>query len=421
MDGSLAMLVEMFPNKPVDDLNSALQSSSGVIDDACLMLISEDNSKEDVNPNEELKTMFPLVEQATINSVWKDQDGNFDGSVAELLNHHMILEEKKNNDEAEPPIPLSPQGKSAPKSTVEIVQEYTGVSTSIARQFSYRSSFNVVKAIVSILDTHREPPTETKLPPVTRAPKRTGGRVQGAKGIAHSNRFASLAKEVPTQSSQDKPFYVYSSESSEARELEDAIQSNLDLKGIYPNFLHRALEYYRGDLLKTLQLATLILEQNGARYTYKDAVEGPVDLTGFSEYKPGGKSRPASKKSNEESGLTLEDDSYAPRAHNMLSNVLTNTRLDFHGFLCPDAIQVLLRCLNKWWKYELDQRELNNQKLSMSQVVNVEPLQVVTGRGIHSDNGVSKLKMQVRKFLEKNQYKYTEETSYFVVIGKKVR
>ena len=105
----------------------------------------------------------------------------------------------------------------------------------------------------------------------------------------------------------------------------------------------------------------------------------------------------------------------------MVQDVLVSPRLDFHGFLCNDALLVLHKCLNKWWEEELTQRELHNQKLSMSQVANVSPLTVITGRGIHSDNGVSKLKRDVRKFLDKNDYKYHEDTAYFVVLGKKSR
>ncbi|GAV52048.1 hypothetical protein ZYGR_0AG00390 [Zygosaccharomyces rouxii] len=413
MDESVALLVEMFPNKPVDDLNLALKSSNGILDDACAMLVSEDSSRENVNPHEQLKSMFPLVNQPTIDKVWNDQNGNFDATVVELLNHHMLLEEN-DNDSPEP----SPKPES--KSTADIVQEYTGVTTNVARHFSYRSSFNVVKAIVAILDTYREPPPEKK-PPALSLPKRhAGGRVQGPKGAAHSDKLASSSTREPSPSTHNRPPYVFSVESAEAQELEDAIQSNLNLRSIHPKFLHRALEYYRGDLLKTLQLAGLIIEENGTRYTYKDAQEGPNEFVGFTEYKPRGKRR-SPKGSNGNSNFSLQDDSYFPIAHSMWSNVLTNTRLDFHGFLCSDAIQVLQKCLEKWWKYELDQRELNNQKLFMSQVANVDPLRVITGRGIHSDNGVSKLKTQVRRFLERNQYKYIEDTAYFIVVGKKVR
>ncbi|GCF00405.1 hypothetical protein ZYGM_001577 [Zygosaccharomyces mellis] len=412
MDESIALLVEMFPNKPVDELNLALLSSGGVLDDACAMLVSEDNSKENVNPHEQLKSMFPLVTQQTIEGVWNDQKGNFDGAVVELLNHQM-LQEESDNDTPE----ISPQPGS--KSTVDIVQEYTGVPTNIARHFSYRSSFNAIKAIVSILDTYREPPPERK-PPTTHLPKfRAGGRVQGPKGVAHSDKLASSTMDS-SPSIQNKPPYVFSVESTEARELEDAIQSNLNLRSIHPKFLHRTLEYYRGDLVKTLQLARLIIEQNGSRYTFKDADPAPNEFVSFVEYKPRSKRR-SPEDLNGSSNFSLQDDSYTPIARSMWSNVLVNTRLDFHGFLCSDAIQVLQKCLEKWWKYELDQRELNNQKLFMTQVANVDPLRVITGRGIHSDNGVSKLKNQVRRFLERNQFKYLEETAYFVIIGKKVR
>lgn len=366
MDESVALLVEMFPNKPVDDLNLALKSSNGILDDACAMLVSEDSSRENVNPHEQLKSMFPLVNQPTIDKVWNDQNGNFDATVVELLNHHMLLEENDSRD----PEP-SPQPES--KSTVDIVQEYTGVTSSIARHFSYRSSFNVVKAIVSILDSYREPPQEKKTPAAPLPKHRTGGRVQGPKGAAHADKLASSSTREASPVTQDRPPYVYSIESAEAQELEDAIKSNLNLRSIHPKFLHRALEYYRGDLLKTLQLASLIIEQNGTRYTYKDAHEESYDLSGFTEYKPRGKRR-SPRDFNGNSNFSLQDDSYAPIARSMWSNVLTNPRLDFHGFLCPDAIQVLQKCLEKWWKHELDQRELNNQKLSMTQVANVDPL-----------------------------------------------
>ncbi|CDH17760.1 uncharacterized protein ZBAI_09548 [Zygosaccharomyces bailii ISA1307] len=424
MDHELATLVEMFPDRCLEDLHAALKSSKYIMDDACAMLLSEQQQPR-ANPVEELQAMFPDVDANTVRQVFKEQ-GSSDNAVAELLNHSLIIEESKEQKKRENENERSSNSSfSGPEQCIQIVQKYTDTTDAAAKQASYRSSFCAAKAIIATVESHQVQANPEKPARTVESKKLfTGprGRVQGPSGIAHANSFMVLQpKDNSDSTSEVEQPYVYSKESLEGQELEDAIQSNLDLRSINPKFLRHALEFYKGDLHRTLSLAMFILDHRAAHYTHTDPPQStePPNISGFIRLQT--RRRRSSTGSTSPFNPSLWDDQLQDTANRMVQDVLVSPRLDFHGFLCNDALLVLHKCLNKWWEEELTQRELHNQKLSMSQVANVSPLTVITGRGIHSDNGVSKLKREVRKFLDKNDYKYHEDTAYFVVLGKKSR
>lgn len=426
MDHDLAVLVEMFPNVPTQAVQTALESSGYVVDDACAMLLSDQQQLRE-DPEEQLQAMFPNINRKTIQQVYEEQGGS-DGAVAELLNHSLLVEEEEQQQrakEGEESRQSLKRTSSGPEQCVKTVRLHTDVSEAEAKQFSYRSSFNAVKAIITIIESHddQSAPRKSDMPsPIEPKSNRIGGRVQASHGIAHANSFAALQPKNNIKSnSKPQGRYIYSKESVEGQELEDAIRSNLDLRSINPTFLRHTLQFYGGDLQRTLLLAVFILDHKAAHYTHKESVTvaQASDVSGFTQTQP--RRRRSSTGSASPFNPTLWDDQCSGPARRMVQDIFINPRLDFHGFLCNDALLVLRACLDKWWMEELTQRELHNQKLSMSQVANVSPLKVITGRGIHSDNGFSKLKREIRKFLDKNNYKYLEDSAYFVVVGKKTR
>lgn len=84
-----------------------------------------------------------------------------------------------------------------------------------------------------------------------------------------------------------------------------------------------------------------------------------------------------------------------------------------------EAELIAERCLNVWWTKELALREMNGQRLNQIKAINLAPFKIITGRGLHSVGGVSKVRIKVKKFLDTCLYSYTEEASYFIVEGKK--
>ena len=114
----------------------------------------------------------------------------------------------------------------------------------------------------------------------------------------------------------------------------------------------------------------------------------------------------------------VDDESYK-KGLTIVQDTFTNYRADLHGFLPDEAVSIVRECLKKWWAEELILREQKAQRLNQRIVANVKPFTIITGRGIHSVGGVSKVRKKVKYFLENNTFVFLEEPSFFIVEGKK--
>lgn len=94
--------------------------------------------------------------------------------------------------------------------------------------------------------------------------------------------------------------------------------------------------------------------------------------------------------------------------------------LDLHGLLVPQAMSQTSSALSDWWKTEQTARIQDGRLHQYGATARfVDPLKVVTGRGLHSEGGVSKIKKGVRGYLERNGYLYEEESWGYVVHGRR--
>jgi DNA-nicking Smr family endonuclease len=97
-------------------------------------------------------------------------------------------------------------------------------------------------------------------------------------------------------------------------------------------------------------------------------------------------------------------------AKNLLFEILTEkcsknqNILDLHGFLVKEAIRVLDNFL--------DDNIINLQ----SEMLDTKSLMVITGRGIHSRNGIPKIKPAVQKRLQERRLKYSEGNPGFLKV-----
>ena len=104
----------------------------------------------------------------------------------------------------------------------------------------------------------------------------------------------------------------------------------------------------------------------------------------------------------------------------MISRLFETYSLDFHGFLPSTAVELLKKALEIWWGEELSEREMNAKRsITNNKALYVKPLTVITGRGMHSVGGISKVRVQVKKYLTSNNYIFWEEPSFFTIEGKK--
>ncbi|ODV74020.1 Cue2p CYBJADRAFT_126899 [Cyberlindnera jadinii NRRL Y-1542] len=102
-----------------------------------------------------------------------------------------------------------------------------------------------------------------------------------------------------------------------------------------------------------------------------------------------------------------------------INNALKTNKLDLHGFHMATVKKTVPLVLQHWWDEELRERGRHGTEGSTIKARHVEPLTIVTGRGIHSDAGIPKLKKLVGRMLMSGPWQYDEESSYFVVYGNK--
>lgn len=101
---------------------------------------------------------------------------------------------------------------------------------------------------------------------------------------------------------------------------------------------------------------------------------------------------------------------------------LDSKRLDLHGVKSDTAMSLISAALNKWWNEELFQREGNATKAVHVQSFKaqfVSPLEIITGKGLHSESGKSVIKQRCKAYLQNNNYTFIENSGSFFVTGLK--
>lgn len=101
---------------------------------------------------------------------------------------------------------------------------------------------------------------------------------------------------------------------------------------------------------------------------------------------------------------------------------LDSKRLDLHGLKSDTAMSLITTALKKWWNEELFQREGNATKAVHVQSLKaqfVSPLEIITGKGLHSESGKSVIKQRCKAYLQNNNYTFIENSGSFFVTGLK--
>ncbi|CAH6720750.1 hypothetical protein CLIB1444_04S07074 [[Candida] jaroonii] len=102
-----------------------------------------------------------------------------------------------------------------------------------------------------------------------------------------------------------------------------------------------------------------------------------------------------------------------------IGNLQSTGKLDLHGFTSDTAVSIVAQVTNEWWDQELDGRLKEGKRTYGKKAEIMEPLKIITGRGIHSKEGYSKIKLQVGRYLNAKGYVYEEQPGNYTVIGKK--
>lgn len=268
-----------------------------------------------------------------------------------------------------------------------------------------------------------------------------GGRVQGP-----SSKPTISVPSIRCESAPPEDKYRYDENSLEAKEIKAIYVGNPEFKSIDEQFLEKSLVFFRGDVAKVIEIAALLVQDKAGHLTFRQK-PAAMTFSSISQAVTGKKKKPLSlvepyKHSNLRSASPIAQfplsgatssssiiaassrsptptDEVSIMKEKLKSAAKTNT-LDLHNLTVPTALEATGQALRDWWKDELDQRLVDGNLTRFgSRVQFVNPLNLVTGRGIHSQGGKAKIRIAVKNYLTRNNYVFEEYSGRFEIEGKR--
>ena len=268
-----------------------------------------------------------------------------------------------------------------------------------------------------------------------------GGRVQGPSLKPSISVPIMRYASVPREDS-----YTYDENSLEAKEIKAIYVGNPEFKSINEQFFENSLVFFRGDVAKVIEIAALLVQDKAGHLTFRQKLS-PMSFSGLPQAGTGGKKKmpvtliepykhsnltSASPKQVSLSGSSSASslipatsrsptptDEITLMKEKLKSATKTNT-LDLHNLTVLTALNATGQALRDWWNEELDQRLVDGNLTKFgSRVQFVSPLNLVTGRGIHSQGGKAKIRIAVKNYLARNNYVFEEYSGRFEIEGKR--
>lgn len=374
LDRNLDLLVDLFPALPRSELSTRLASCENLDKLIELLLVECSDSPAQADPrptshisstHAELQLIFPDVDAEHIEKVLKRNNHDFNAAAEELM---------------------TPSPHKELATLCELDQAITD-------QYMAKNNSDFTRALVDVLATYN------------RQKKAWTSRVQDRPGDATY-----------------VPLYIYNVNSQESKELAEFVSNNKELQRLNYAFLKRLLVFFQGNVYKVLEAAKLVVEAHKEGLTFHSKLElesfvmpkakasdvlraGPSKVPGF-EFK-----LPLRSYTNKHTKPAAGSGGVVKRL---------GKQVDLHGYLVKDALEIAEEAVDLWWQSELDFRDkegFHHRYGTKCQFV--PPLDLVTGRGIHSQGG-PKIRGQVIRMLGRKCFLFEEDTGRVIVIGKKV-
>lgn len=199
------------------------------------------------------------------------------------------------------------------------------------------------------------------------------------------------------------------------------------------------MNYFKNDITSVIYLTEVLLVENEFRDSRVKSMNFLDDTEPHSMLKKKnertveievGFQLVSKNKSKEKVNDSAKDISWSgedkPRRQNSIRSevnfdfVKDAINLDLHGFTKEDALRFAEIVTQKWWDTEIENRIIvGTISLNSKRIHCVQPLRIITGRGIHSSNGWSILKTGIRKHLERLKFIYEEALGSFLLNGKR--
>lgn len=445
MDNNLHQLLEMFPHLPYENLKIALKSANNDLELSISILLSE-SSSEQLENNDEIKSvdqellqMFPKLTLDTIKKSLGENNDSIEDTITHLLTIELIQNENKSgssNNESSGNTTINNNNANLignnnfwknKDHNIHLIVKFTLVKDSIkANELYFNNNCNVKTTIINIINNNIKytPHMEHKTQTINfdnnskfYRNKKIGGRVQ-ASYIRQTKSQPTTRNSTPEPNANFiKKETIKSADGLEISQTEQKLLNNNDsFKVINKQFIKNCANYFNGDLELCNNLLKLIINWNCEALTFNiNSIEDDSTIKNDNKFILTDSLKKKRSKKLDDNLKQIHDSN----VDSLLTNLFIDYKLDFHGLLVQQALLILNKAMKKWWLEEMSQRELNNTPIKLVKVKYVKNLKVTTGRGLHSQDGFSKIKLNVRKYLQLNQYQFWEEPSYFEIYGRK--
>ncbi|CAK7895295.1 hypothetical protein CAAN1_02S07602 [[Candida] anglica] len=317
---------------------------------------------------------------------------------------------------------------------IKSVMNLTGVLEGVAYDYLQRNDNNIWSAACEIVMNCNleKQPAKTKKP--TTKPVTLTSRVQYGGGPAKKNAFSVLATTESEDDSDEtaSSTYVYNENSPEAQELKEIYLGNEEFREMSEVFFRKALVLFKGDCTRAITLAMEFVTAGESDLSFNYYTEAATSNDKVIDYSVLGKKSRKPQSALLGSKITLghtpkkvtsSSANQPKKTSTVMHGSVTSSKkgvLDLHNYLVPEATALVRQALDEWWGQEQEKRILDGRFDKFgSDASFVDPLTIVTGRGIHSQGGVAKIRPSVYKILIQNGYIFEESASLYVVTGKK--
>lgn len=294
------------------------------------------------------------------------------------------------------------------------LQEWTGVLHATANSFLHKHKLKVFEALVDIIKHYRPHSARDAAASIPR-----GGRVQHGQAIVTARSTHRQAELVE---------YVYDANSEEAKELRAIYLGNKAFReNASEGFFERALVFYRGDYMRVVDIA-LLLNENGALELASALPAPPAPAKAIAAIPKAELASTQRLWSERARSRNAAPPSIANTPRVGGSGGVTTVKavpavrgtLDFHGYTVREAVSTLEKAVGVWWSEEVSSRHADGRLDKFGSMAQfVDPLTIITGRGLHSAAGVAKVRPAVIKWLSKKGFVFEELLLAVVVTGKR--
>ncbi|CAI5760025.1 unnamed protein product [Candida verbasci] len=416
-------LTDLFPRIKKTEIKIRLKIANSLdelieelwVETESLELIEQEKEKERENqiaPVYDIKVyqlfeIFPNLELEYINEVLISKNNNIEETTMTLL-----------SNPTESFNPTSSQGSSSTTSKT-FINEWVQSSQLINKINSFfnklldsnmlindedvafwlrKCNYSINDTIIAIVMNVR-PQIKTKV-------TKRGSKVQRGNTSKKSN--------PTTEFKYIKSSYKYNPKSVDSVELWDICETNAILKKFNSEFVKNSLEFFQGNVYKAIEfiseLSNIPEFQNNTKQTPIFKFAPTIENDPFINL---------SKKFNHFYSKPTSLNHSKIDENQRFQNYIRKGEVDLHRLKVPEALRLTKIVLEHWWDEEIKNRELIGKMNKFGHLASLGPISIITGRGIHSSNGVSIIKKIVKDYLTKNKYIFDEEVGGFDVKGKK--